>query len=276
VPAVSLAVVLKGPEGIVLAADSRVTLTSVQPVEGTNQVHVLPTYFDNATKLMGLQNHEHLAIVTYGSGSIGVDQPRMVHGYIPEFEAHLADAGNNGEPLTVERAAQELGAFFAQRWNEAAMPKDTDPMAFLVAGYDDGEAYGKVYEVSVPNAPQPVEQFAGDFAIAWRGQPYLLERLLNGYAPMAVQIAQEQLNLTDADAIALAQRWQAQLGLPIPIASLPLQDAIDLATFLVNMTATVMTWTVGIQGVGGQVDVATITRSEGFHAIETKKLHPFE
>lgn len=161
----SLAVVLKGPEGIVLAADSRVTLTSVQPVEGTNQVHVLPTYFDNATKLMGLQNHAHLAIVTYGSGSIGVDQPRMVHGYIPEFEAHLGDTENNGELLTVERAAQELGAFFAQRWNEAAMPEDTDPMAFLVAGYDDGEAYGKVYEVSVPNAPQPVEQFAGDFAI---------------------------------------------------------------------------------------------------------------
>jgi hypothetical protein len=205
---VSLAVVFKGPEGIVLAADSRVTLTSMQeapgPAPGTAQVHVLPTYFDNATKLMGLQSHPHLGIVTYGSGSIGIDQPRMVHGYIPEFEAHLA-AELGDDDLTVERAAAELGTFFAQRWADATMPPESDPMAFLVAGYDGGEAYGKVYEVSVPDAPAPVEQFPDDFAITWRGQPYLLERLLNGYAPMAVHIAQDQLGLTDEATADLAK-----------------------------------------------------------------------
>jgi hypothetical protein len=85
-----------------------------------------------------------------------------------------------------------------------------------------------------------------------------LERLLNGTAPRAIEIARDELNLDDGQTLALATRWQAELGLPIPVPFLPLQDAVDLATFLVDMTATVMTWTVGIQGVGGQVDVAAI------------------
>jgi hypothetical protein len=267
---VSLAVVVKGPEGLVLAADSRVTLnTEQQLLDGTKQL--LPTYFDNAIKLMQLQNH-NIGIVTYGQGAIGQHQPRMAHGYIPEFEAHLSDMGN--EELSVQGVAAELGAFYAARWQEAGMG-EAEPMSFLVAGYDDGEAYGRVYEVSVPNELQPQEQFRDEFSIVWRGQPYLLERLFNGTAPRAIEIAQDALDLSDEQVGTLVERWQQELALPIPIPFLPLQDAVDLATFLVDMTATVMTWTVGIQGVGGQVDVATITRTNGFSAVDTKKIHPW-
>jgi hypothetical protein len=269
----SLAVVVKGPEGLVLAADSRVTLnTEQQLLDGTKQL--LPTYFDNAIKLMQLQDN-NIGIVTYGMGAIGQHQPRMAHGYIPEFEAHLAEVVPGEEVLSVERVAAELAAFFAERWGAADMGEGAEPMAFLVAGYDDGEAYGRVYEVSVPNALEPQEQFRDEFSIVWRGQPYLLERLLNGTAPRAIDIAKDALGLSDEQVSVLAGRWQQELALPIPIPFLPLQDAVDLATFLVDMTATVMTWTVGIQGVGGQVDVATITRTNGFSAVETKKIHPW-
>jgi hypothetical protein len=262
-----LAVVVKGPEGLVLAADSRVTLNTEQELlDGSRQL--LPTYFDNAIKLMSLKN---IGIVTYGQGAIGQDQPRMVHGYIPEFEAHLADVGDR---LAVEQVAVELGSFFGEQWREAGMA-DSAPMAFLIAGYDDAEPYGKVFEVSVPDALVPQEQFQGEFSIVWRGQPYLLERLLNGTAPRAIEIAKDVLGLDDDQATELATRWQEELALPIPIPSLPLQDAVDLASFLVDMTATVMTWTVGIQGVGGQVDVATITRTSGYNAVDTKKIHPW-
>jgi hypothetical protein len=285
----SLAVVFKGPEGLVIAADSRVTLTAVQqqqqlqPEAGggataTVETQVHHTYFDNASKLLSLQGHPKLGIVTYGQGSIGASQPRTAHGFMPEFEAHLDQQAENADAaaLTVEEAAAELGKFFGQQWQSAGMPADADPMIFLVAGFDDGEAYGKVYEVSVPNAPEPTERIVNDFGVKWGGMPYLAERLIDGVAPRALQLAADELSLTAEQAQSLSQRWEADLKLPIPYQFLPLQDCVNMATFLVDMTATVMTWTVGVQGVGGDVDVATITRTDGFQSVRQKRISPWE
>jgi hypothetical protein len=275
--AMSLAVVFKGPEGCVLAADSRVTLTSEQTLPGPpEKTMVLPTYFDNATKLLSLRNYDHLGIVTYGQGAIGLAQPRTAHGFIPEFEAHLDGCQPaEGSQLSVEEVARELGAFFNQQWTQSNMPTGGDPMVFVVAGYNDGEAYGRVFQVDVPSALTPVEQLAGEFGVNWGGSPYLLERLVNGTAPRAIEIAKEVLGLSQEQVDDLAKKWNEELALSIPYQFLPLQDAVDLASFLVDMTGTVMTWTVGIQGVGGEVDVATITRAEGFRAVEKKQIRPW-
>jgi hypothetical protein len=279
----SLAVVFKGAEGLVLAADSRVTLmaiaTPVPPADGVQQgfvfaPQVMPTYFDNATKLLSLKGHPYLGIVTYGQGAIGQDQPRMAHGYLPEFERWLAKLKTKRPSVRV--VARELGRFFAERWTEAGMPDEGEPMVFLVAGFDVGSPHGRVYEVSVPNAPAPVEQNTDGFGISWGGMTYLGERLLNGVAPRAIAVARDELGLTGEQANGLAARWERELGLSIPYQLLPLQDCIDLSTFLVDMTANVMTWTVGIQGVGGEVDVATITTTDGFQAIQQKKAHAWE
>jgi hypothetical protein len=273
----SLAVVFKGPEGLVLAADSRVTLTSTSQgmlnPDGPAIEQVHRSYFDNAAKLLALREHRNLGIVTYGQGSIGQEGPRMPHGFIPEFEAHLAE--NGPAPLTVEEAARQLGQFFCQQWTQADMPQEAEPMIFQVAGFDDGEAYGRVFEVSVPDAPDPVEQIQDDFGVKWGGQDYLLERLLNGVAPMAFPFAQDELGLTDEQVDQLANRLYGELQLPIPYQFLPLQDCVDMATFLVDMTATVLTWTPGVQGVGGDVDVATITTTDGFQSVQHKKIRPW-
>ena len=47
------------------------------------------------------------------------------------------------------------------------MPPDATPMVFLVAGFDVGDAHGRVYEVSVPHRADPVEQNADGFGISW-------------------------------------------------------------------------------------------------------------
>lgn len=274
----SLAVVFKGPEGIVLAADSRVTLTQVGQLtvpdgEGTH-TQVTHSYFDNATKLLGLRGHPNIGIVTYGQGAIGQERPRMAHGFIPEFEAHMTENGN-GETARVEETARQLGAFFLEQWNEAQMPPGADSMIFLVAGFDDGEAYGRVFEVAVPNAPEPIEINPGEFGVTWGGQTYLVDRLVTGVAPMAGNHAKAALNLSDDQVRTLEDRWAAELQLAIPYQFLPLQDCVDLATFLIDMTANVMTWTAGVQGVGGDVDVATITRTDGFESVQQKRIHPW-
>ena len=53
----SLAIAFKGPEGIVLAADSRVTLTGELPGG-----EIFTSYFDNATKLLIVQGQPYVGM----------------------------------------------------------------------------------------------------------------------------------------------------------------------------------------------------------------------
>ena len=265
----TLAVVFKGPEGIALAADSRATLTAT-----LSNGQQTTSYYDNATKMLSIQGQEYVGIVTYGMAAIGTTEPRMPNGFMPEFEAELA--AKHADRATVAEVARELGSFFTQQWQKAGMPAPRDdypPMFFLVAGFNLGEAYGRVYRVSVPDAPDPDEQQVGAFGLTWGGQQEFVNRMLHGADFRAADIAKDELKLTDAQADSLKKRLQKDLGLPIPWAFLPLQDGVDISAFFVNMTSAIQTWTVGIRGVGGAVDVATITRTEGFRAIKKKSIH---
>src|ERR671918_247520 len=99
----SLGVVIKGTEGVVLAADSRITL-GVQHHGGP----LMAVNFDNATKLLSFSDpHNFVGVVTYGAAVIG---SRTAHGFLPEFEISLGD-----ERLTTEEYAQRLSDFFSAR-----------------------------------------------------------------------------------------------------------------------------------------------------------------
>ena len=82
----SLGIVVKGPEGLVLAAESRVTIT-VSPTAPTSQAQVIPVYFDNAVKLLSFSEpNTAVGAVTYGQAAIGM---RTAYSFIPEFEEEL-------------------------------------------------------------------------------------------------------------------------------------------------------------------------------------------
>ena len=158
----SLGIVFKGPEGIVLAADSRVTLMA-QIGSGPP----MPSTFDNTTKLLKVNGQDYVGIVTYGLGAIGIRNPRTAHSYVPEFEASLKKAR-----LKVGEIARRLGEFFMKQWEEQQMPKPAEwlgqpEMVFLIGGYDEGEAYGRTYEVGIPGRPSPKEWHESDFGPVW-------------------------------------------------------------------------------------------------------------
>jgi hypothetical protein len=267
----TLAVVFKGPEGIVLAADSRVTLVPVASQNAPPGTMVIPVFFDNARKLLSLQQQSHIGIVTSGAAAIGLAEPRSALSYLPEFEEQLS-CGN--KRARVEEIAAGIGKFYNEQWSQAKMPATgAQPMQFLIAGFDEKAAYGRVFKVSVPNAPDPVEIMgSGAFGLTYDGQAELVQRLLGGFDPKAAEIAQAHLGLDDRQTGELLQEWADNLKLAIPFQFLPLQDCVDLAAFLVSMTSDVQSWTTGLRGVGGEVDVATITRTEGFRPIRQKKI----
>jgi len=102
----SLGIVIKAPEGIVLAAESRVTLTANQD---KNQIHV---NYDNATKLLSFaEPHNYVGVVTYGLAAIGL---RSAHSFIPEFESALPD-----NRISVCEFAEKMRDFFVIQWENS-------------------------------------------------------------------------------------------------------------------------------------------------------------
>lgn len=195
----SLGIVFKGPDGIVLATDSR---------------------------LLRVKKQTHVGTVMHGLGALGFAQAEMrtAHSFLPEFEATLATK-HEEKRLSVEAFAKELSDFFMGQWR-MKMPKDYngDPMIFLIGGYDENAPYGRVFQVAIPNDPQPVELTAGPgaFGVIWGGQTEIAARLLAGFDPRLLAIVQQ--------------------------------------------------WNMDIRGVGGAMDVATITRAEGFMDIQEEKI----
>ena len=259
----SLGIAFKGPEGIVLAADSRVTLTGQAESDLLIQAH-----YDNATKLLKVKDQDHVGAVTYGLGALGGRQPRTAHSYLPEFETELATEVR----LSVEEFATRMGDFFRRQWSAANTPAEADAIMFLVGGFDEGDAYGRVFQVSIPNSPVPVEKSVDDFGITFGGQHEIAGRLLGGYDPRLEALMTANVHLNAAQTANLRQKVLPSLAMPIPYQFLPLQDSVDLAIFLIKTTATLQGWTTGTRGVGGAIDVATITRTDGFRAIQEKRI----
>ena len=256
----SLGIVIKGPEGIVLAADSRLTLTAQTP---QGPIHV---NYDNATKLLSFNKpHNYVSVVTYGQAAIGL---RTASSYLPEFENTLKE-----ERLPVKAFAERLSTFFLEQWRKE-MPGDYKGpnMTFVVGGFSEGDAYGQVFLFEIPGSPEPRRQYDSGFGITWGGQREIVDRLMQGFDGRIIQILTQKLNLQEEDTQKLHNLLKQELQLPVPIQAMALQDCVDLSVFFLRTTMWAQNLTIGIRGVGGAIDVATITRREGFRFIQKKEI----
>lgn len=252
----SLGIVIKGPEGLILATESRITLTANQ---GENTI---PVSFDNATKLLSFNKPNcSVGVVTYGLAAIGL---RAAHSYVPEFESKL------DKRLKIKDFAKELSDFFMAQWKKD-MPKDYSgpPMTFVVAGFDEHAAYGKVFLFEIPFNPIPEERNVDptEFGITFGGQTEFVNRLLMGSDPLILEHLKSK-KISDPELTNIIEG----LKMKIPLAAMPLQDCVDLAIFFIRTTITAQRLTVGIRGCGGPIDVATITRREGLKFIQQKHI----
>ena len=262
----SLAIIFKGSEGIVLAADSRVTLTVKHQLgPDSADTFLIPATYDNATKLLKINGHDYVAAVTYGAGAIGNPEPRTAHSLLPEFQVE-------GRPSVV-KFAESLSTFFMEQWAEK-MPSDYrgDPMFFMVGGYDEGKPYGRVFQFVVPTAPKPIEQLVDDFGLQYGGQQEIISRILNGFDEALVNLLKNKLSLKEQDVNTWLGDIRKTSASKIPYQFLPLQDCVDLAILLIRTTSQLLDYQTGIRGVGGAVDVAIITRQGKFQYVQRKEI----
>jgi hypothetical protein len=283
----TIALVLKVGDGVIIGADSAGTLTHR---DGRSNV-----YF-SSEKVFNLIKGWPLGMATYGLG--GLDG-RSVGSLTRDLRTLLRTAGDLelAVDYTVEQAAQRVRTFFYEQHyarefaqlialrvqqeervaaNNGNLPDGEQwiwlpALGFLVCGYTRDAAKPEIWEVQVDTrgrCEMPSRVFGPDDAgvAVWRGQPEAISRLLLGYSPKVLE-ALVQVGIPEESALAFLR------GIPIePLiqSAMPIQDAIDLAHFLINVTCGYEQYTPGPPTVHRPIDSAAITRHEGFRWVRRK------
>ncbi len=122
-------------------------------------------------------------------------------------------------------------------------------------------------------APQQVLEHAA--GAVWYGQPEALSRLILGFGGNAEQ-ALVNLGADPALAPQYLLELRRQTEAPLIEPHLPIQDAIGLADFFVDTTIKFTRYSPGSDTVGGPIELAVITKHEGFKWAKRKHYYPYE
>jgi len=236
----SFVIVLYVREGIVMAADSRLTLDQTIP-GSPSTIQLAVSQSDSSYKVFLAPTG--VGILTFGAASINGEP---LAGFIESFINEVAVPSK----LDVEATAAGLLAHFS------AM---TPPPAvnFYVAGYTSSSPPDQqVWNVSVSANRVTRSNSAAVPGVSWGGEADILTRLIQ---PVA-----------EVDAGGTVTRVLPQFGVPWNFFTL--QDAIDFAIFAVGATIDAIRFQPRAKTVGGSVDVLVIAPTAA-KWIRRKELH---
>lgn len=265
----TVAVVVKVWDGIVLAADSA---TTMRLQDGSSQV------YNSANKVFQLHRQLPVGAMTWGLGSIG---PASIATLAKDLRTRLMGQDKNRpdwqldpDSYTVEEVARRLVEHFhAELYSQVFAGQQPGRLGLLVAGYSANETAAEAWLVELTDpgvtpAPQPAirPDQTGWLAFA---QPAANERLWLGMDRQTLQLLEANLtNEEFAKVMSILQSGNVQKA-PV-VGAMPLQDAIALAELMVNVTASFTYFVLGPNTVGGPTEVASMSRHEKFRWIARK------
>ena len=262
-------------DGIVLAADSA---TSFVNAEG-----VVIKVYNNANKIFNLVKVWPIGAMTYGAGSIG---SASIATLSKDFRILLSPGSPDHNYLlnqgtyTVREVAEKAKRFLFEDRYRAAYPDGVPNygMGYRICGYSAGATLPEAWEIYIHEneCTEPTPSYDDDsFGPRWAGETEALDRIVLGIGSRARE-ALIDMGVPEADApgvvTELIRRLSAQLWLP----AMPIQDAIDLAFFLADTAARFAQFTLRAETVGGPIEVATITKHEGFKWVKRKHYYSAE
>jgi hypothetical protein len=218
-------------EGIVMAADSRLTLNLKTGQPGATTTMAAVSQSDSNQKLFLTENG--VGISTVGDADIaGVP----IAGFIAQFVDQIVSTN----AWTPDKVADEIITFFN---STNKIPNSY----FQVAGYDQSKNDQQVCYVEIQKKKKTRMNAPGQFGIAWAGESDTISKLANPCAeidPSTNQIKQVYPNF------------------PVPYQFFTLQDAIDFAEYAVRTTIDTMRFQPRPKSVGGPIDILVIKPNE--------------
>lgn len=274
----TVALAVKVNDGVVMATDSASTLIAR---DGTGRPEVLKVY-NNASKLFSLVTGCPVGAMTWGAGSIGSAS-------ISNLAKHLRRRLMGDDPqhpdwelqcdgYTMEAVARRTKEFFHDEQYvthfASTKAKDRPYLGLCVTGYSAGCQLPEVWQIEMGQGCSPDPLLVAkqeDCALYWYGEREAISRLVYGYG-MGIGKALEALSVPKDQIKPAIEGLKAGLTAQLLTPPMPIQDAVDLARFLVDTTIGFMRFNPGASTVAGPVDIAAVTRYEGFKWVQ-RKLH---
>jgi hypothetical protein len=142
-----------------------------------------------------------------------------------------------------------------------------------VRGYSSGRPLPEIWEVGLNGvacfAPLRV-QAENEFGVRWNGEEEALNRLIGGIG-FIPESGAKVINLTPEQIVDYLKRLYPHTYEDLILPAAPIQDAIALAKFLVETTIGFIRFAVARpKTVGGPIEIAVITKHEGFKWVQRK------
>jgi 20S proteasome alpha/beta subunit len=257
----SIIVSVKLNDGIVMAADSAVSFAIGQ-------------IYENANKIVNLVKGLPIGVMTCGAGGIGnasvatllKDLRQRLTG---EDDAHT-DWKIDVNDYTMESVTSRVHEFFDEKVKEA----DKNFILMRVCGYSSARPLAEVWQIAFFEDETPTELFCvqreDSFGCRWNGENEALDRLILGIGTVPEDGA-KALGLTTEQTAETLRKVYPHTYESLILNAAPIQDAIDLARFMVETTKGFIRFSITRQKtVGGPIEIAAITKHEGFKWVQRK------
>jgi hypothetical protein len=265
----SIIVSVKINDGIVMAADSTTTF-----FKETGEAF---QSYDHANKIVNLVKGLPIGVMTCGSGGIGNES---IETLLKDLRVRLSRDGEQGidpERYSLEDVSTTVREFFDKQAIAAGFK------AFLIlriCGYSSGRPLPEVWQIGFSDGQcfEPISvQKETDIGPRWNGEQEALDRLILGMAPIVGQaVVQEGILTKEQAEVAVSKLYKHTVETLIMNAA-PIQDAIELARYMVETTKGFVRFSIKrATTVGGAVEIATITKHEGFKWIHRKHFYSRE
>ena len=268
----TIAISMKVNDGIVLAADSATTILGRDPTGATGVVNI----YDNANKIFNLRKGLPIGAITWGAGSIG---QASITTLAKDFRRKITSNQENEfnidpQNYTIKEVAEKFKKFIYNDLyiNEFKDWKDKPSLGFMIVGYSSGATLAEEWRIDIINGscdgPNQVRDQKTS-GLTWNGEPEAITRLYLGFGSAMPQILKEA-DLEDDKINKIIELCKLRLTVPMVTPPMPIQDAIDLAEYLVETTVKFSKFAPGAPTVGGPIEIAAITKHEGFKWVKRK------
>jgi len=269
-------VVVSTYEGLVLAADSRLTLTDIEKQADS----VITTdSMDIVTKVYIIKEKEKQRVASDYSKkifqigtSVGVTcsgvgflynelgNNSSIKGIIEDFR--VQEGISDLSAIPIEKAVSRLKVFMENLYKNQPRNKDKGTLRLIICGYDENKKR-RIFDFYMPQdtvLPRFGQGIPGSLV---SGQDDVFSRLIKGF----------DASLLDSKIYSENQEIFSELRYDIRYDLMSLQDAVDFALFIVRATIEAQRFNQkASMGVGGDIDIAVIT-PDGFRWIQKKELH---
>ena len=232
--------------GIQVGEDGHATVTF--PPDALKRV--VTNSWSGVTKMFAIGT-EDVPVVAVAAGRARLKE-RTVTSLALEFQR--MDPSGGTVQLIAEGFREFMRGYYDQHYEDTPVPESMrDGPEFLVGGFGSSARFPALYRVRIQENTVTPELIRGATGLSWGGQANAVERVIRGC---------DRTLRSELEALVVDFNFEKHKT-RFNYANLPLQEAVNMVSYMVLLQAGVSRFGDGIATVGGRIHIGVITRNDG-------------